>query len=175
MRLDLSVDKFFEVVGRKAESPDKYLKGAAIYNTSMDKFLCREYVDDNGCPDPDCHDVDFTWKENKLWLLNDVVLSHVVKNIEQRDNGWPISREVPMAKQTVTDFLWEWMEDCTVVDCTYYQWTVHNRRGFIYGITQFLRGKGYPSSELIPETHDEITIVIDHVHSTSLLSIRNDI
>lgn len=168
MKLDLSVDNFAEEVDKKPRSPEKYFKGVAIYNTSMDKFLCREFVDDDG------YFIDFTWKENTLWLLDDSIFSQVIKNIEWRDNGLPISKEMAQAKRSVIDFLWEWnMGDCTTVNCQYYRWTVHNRRGIIYGLGQLFQGKGYPSSELIPETHEEIFIDVDHVHPTSLLSLRN--
>ena len=173
MRLDINENAVVGITGKKLDSPDMYIKGVAIYNIASDTFLCREFVDDDGCSDPNCNDIDFTWKEDMLWLITDDMFSNIVVNIDLRNKGFPINKEIRMGNRAVTDFLWEWIGDCFVVDCHYYRWTVHNRRGIIYGISQLLQGKGYPSSELIPELQEEVFIDVDHIHTTSLLSLRD--
>jgi len=173
MKLDLMDDNIIEAT-KRPRSWDEKRKGVAIYNVASDKFLCREFIPDTECGDPNCRDVDFMWDENNIWLIDDDTFSQIATNVARRSNKEPVHREVAIAKRSVTDFLWEWAGDCVVVDCVCLRVIVHNRRGIIYGLGQLLRGKGYPSSELIPETQDEVYIDVDHIHTTPVLSLRDE-
>jgi len=174
MRLDLGTDEF--VVADKRLKPFDYKrKGVAIYNASQDTFLCREFEADDECADSNCGRLEFAWKKDKLMLIPDETLSILSKNIFLRTTDQPILREDLLFKIPMTDFVWNHIDNCIIVNCMYFHADVYNRRGLIYALGQLVRGRGFPSSELIPESHREIFIDIDHIHTTPLTIFKREL